>query len=190
MDKYEDIYLFHSSLKISSFHLHIYISLGCRVITVIYMVKWVEMISSYILPFLYIYKLVVPSCGLVALCMAANMLNLAEKSLDVVLSAAIEKGYTLQGEMFSGKIRCIYQDVCLYPALNQIFKYQYTFLCAWLRISLDSVFLLALCIFLIYYLIQVLNIFIFLSWIKLNIEKRKCPEGTHRLLYETELVEP
>eukprot|EP00057_Strongylocentrotus_purpuratus_P027409 XP_011681883.1 PREDICTED: UPF0692 protein C19orf54 homolog [Strongylocentrotus purpuratus] len=41
------------------------------------------------------------TCGLVALCMAANMLNSAEKSLNVVLSSAIEKGYTLQGEMFS-----------------------------------------------------------------------------------------
>ncbi|XP_063957820.1 actin maturation protease-like isoform X1 [Lytechinus pictus] len=41
------------------------------------------------------------TCGLVALSMAASMLKSSGKSLDVVLNAAREKGYTLQGEMFS-----------------------------------------------------------------------------------------
>ena len=42
------------------------------------------------------------SCGLVALCMAAELLRASEKSPDAVLTAARQMGYTLHGEMFSG----------------------------------------------------------------------------------------
>ncbi|XP_071497877.1 actin maturation protease-like [Diadema antillarum] len=44
-----------------------------------------------------------PTCGLVALSMAAMMLGLPGRTLAVILDAARNRGFTLQGEMFSAK---------------------------------------------------------------------------------------
>lgn len=42
-----------------------------------------------------------PTCGLVALCMAASMIQSPIKSPAAVLASARQQGYTIQGEMFS-----------------------------------------------------------------------------------------
>ena len=51
-----------------------------------------------------IYCHVGSRCGLVALCMAAEMLGVREQPLNtnIALETAVKKGFTNHGEMFSG----------------------------------------------------------------------------------------